>query len=446
MVSTSLDRIHTTKCTIIGMLEDGVESLNQHALERLKSADVVMGTPRFLAGVKSLLKDAAESRDFSGQLMKVPEWIDVELKENKQVVIVATGDPLCHGIGSFLSKKLGADKLNVIPNVGMFQIAFARLGIPWQSVKISSIHSKDMGEWTKEASLNRAGHGMFSLLKDCQSQHLIACYTSPENSASRIASMLKIEGMNDEFELLIASHLTRESEVLTDWLTVSNVIGQDYPDPNLVLLRRIKTNKNSSPVMFGHADSHYFQRKPDKGLITKQEVRAVSLAKMRLRQDSVVWDIGAGSGSVGLEAARLCPHGHVLAIEKNVADYEIVKKNLIKSTLSNYHIELGKAPDGLQNWERPDGIFIGGSGGNLADLIELCLAWLKLEGTLVMNFVTIENLNTATEVLKKQENIEWEFIQMQVSRSKPILSMQRLQAENPVFVVTVTHSKDSISE
>jgi len=446
MVSTSLDRIHATKCTIIGMLEDGVESLNQHALERLKGADVVMGTPRFLAGVKDLLKDASESRDFSGQLMKVPEWVDAELKKNKQVVIVATGDPLCHGIGSFLSKRLGADKLNVIPNVGMFQIAFARLGIPWQSVKISSIHSKDMGEWTKEASLNRAGHGMFPLLKDCQSQSLIACYTSPENSASRIASMLKIEGMNDAFELLIASHLTRESEVLTDWLAVSEVIGQYYPDPNLVLLRRIEAIKDSHPVMFGHADSHYFQRKPDKGLITKQEVRAVSLAKMRLRQNSVVWDIGAGSGSVGLEAARLCPHGHVLAIEKNVADYEIVKKNLIKSTLSNYHIELGKAPDGLQKWECPDAIFIGGSGGNLADLIELCLARLKLEGTLVMNFVTIENLNTATEVLKKQDNIEWDFIQMQVSRSKPILSMQRLQAENPVFIVTVTQSKDLISE
>ncbi|RUM94811.1 MAG: precorrin-6y C5,15-methyltransferase (decarboxylating) subunit CbiE, partial [Thiothrix sp.] len=202
----STNTIRDNKCTIVGMLEDGVNSLNQHALDRLKSADVVIGTPRFLGAVQSLLKNTAEIKDFSGQLMKVPEWIDAELLENKQVVVVATGDPLCHGIGSFLNKKLGADKLHIIPNVGMFQVAFSRLGIPWQSVKISSVHAKDMGEWTEATSLNRAAHGMFSLLKDCQNQDLIACYTSPENSASRIASMLKVEDMKDEFELLIASH------------------------------------------------------------------------------------------------------------------------------------------------------------------------------------------------------------------------------------------------
>ena len=446
MPSTLPDTAQNNKCTIIGMLEDGLQSLNQHALESLKTADVVIGTPRFLEIVQSLLKETASNKDFSGQLMKVPEWIDAELLEDKQVVVLATGDPLCHGIGSFLNKKLGADKLHIIPNVGMFQVAFSRLGIPWQSVKISSIHTKDMGEWTEETSLNRAAHGMFSLLVDCQNQDLIACYTSPENSASRIASMLKIEGMKDEFELLIASHLTRESESLTDWLAISDVIGNQYPEPNLVLLRRIESKNKYRPVLFGHPDAAYFQRKPDKGLITKQEVRAVSLAKMQLRQDSVVWDIGAGSGSVGLEAAQLCPQGHVLAIEKNVADFEIVKQNLTKSTLSNYHIELGKAPDGLDKWDSPDAIFIGGSGGNLADLITLCLSRLKISGILVMNFVTIENLSTAIEVLKQQKNIEWDFIQMQVSRSKPILSMQRLQAENPVFIVTVAHTKESISE
>jgi len=437
MVGT--DTIQASKCTIVGMLEDGIRSLNQHALDRLRSADIVIGTPRFLGSVQSLLKETAENKDFSGQLMKVPEWVDAGLQRNRQVVVVATGDPLCHGIGSFLSSKLGSDKLRIIPNVGMFQVAFSRLGIPWQSVKINSIHSKDVGEWTEETSLCRAAHGMFSLLKDCQNQDLIACYTSPENSASRIANMLRIEGMKDEFELLIASHLTRESESLTGWLRVSEVIGARYPEPNLVLLRRVEPKKMYRPVVFGLPDSDYAQRKPDKGLITKQEVRAVSLAKMQLRQDSVVWDIGAGSGSVGLEAANVCTQGHVLAIEKNEADFEIVKQNLIKSSLHNYHIELGKAPDGLEKWDSPDAIFIGGSGGNLADLIKLCLNRLKVGGILVMNFVTIENLSTATEVLKRQENIEWDIIQMQVSRSKAILSMHRLHAENPVFILTVKH-------
>ena len=440
------DTIQNNKCIVIGMLEDGAKSLNQHALEKLETADIVIGSPRFIACIRGILSDTAKVKDFSGQLMKVPEWIDAGLRINKQVVVIATGDPLCYGIASFLKKRLGVDQLHIIPNVSMFQVAFSRLGIPWQSVKISSIHTRDLGDWTEETSLDRTNHGMFPLLKDCQNHNLVACYTSPENSASRIASMLRVEGMEDEFELLIASHLTRDTESLTPWLIVSDVIGKQYPDPNLVLIRRIEPLDNICPVMFGRPDEDYFQRKPDKGLITKQEVRAVSLAKMRLRQDSVVWDIGAGSGSVGLEAAHLCPQGKVFAIEKNSDDYAIVKQNLSSSSLNNYHIELGKAPDGLERWECPDAIFVGGSGGNLAGLIMLCLTRLKPGGTLVMNFVTIENLNTATEVLRKQKKIQWDFIQIHVSRSKPILSMQRLQAENPVFIVTAVQEKDLTRE
>lgn len=425
---------------IIGVLEDGANSLNPQAIQCLQAADLVIGSPRFIQRLEEqgVLSESVEKKDFSGQLLQVPLWIENALARRKQVVVLATGDPLCHGIGAFLVKKLGIETLYIIPNISMIQVAFSRLGIAWQQAKISSIHSKDRGEWTKQSGFD---HGMHSLLEDCQHYDLIACYTSPENTPARIADMLQKENMQDDFQCVIAEHLTCDSEQVSDWLPISKVIANDYAEPNVVILQRIKAAEK--PVLLGCKDETYFQRKPDKGLITKQEIRAVSLAKMQLKRNSMVWDIGAGSGSMGLEAAHLCSQGRVYAIEKNAADYAIVQQNLAQSSLSNYHIEQGKAPEGLYKWPDADAIFIGGSGGNLADLIRLCLSRLTANGTLVMNFVTLENVSIATETLKQLAKesappLEWHFIQLQVSRSKPILSMQRLQAENPVYIVSAS--------
>jgi precorrin-6Y C5,15-methyltransferase (decarboxylating) len=426
------------QCTVIGIHENGERSLNPMAIECLKLADVVFGANRFIDLIVALLKDVSEKVDFQGQLTKLPDKIERYLKDDKRVVILATGDPLCHGIAAFLVKKLGANRVAIIPNISMFQVLFARIGLAWQSVKISSVHTKNLGPWTKETSSKPEAHGMYPLFKACQTQDLIACYTSPDNTPSRIAEMLIVEGIENTFKIVIGSRLTSDDECITQWLAVSEVVGQVYPEPNIVVLRRINSNSKRAEVLLGHKDEYYFQRKPDKGLITKQEVRAVSLAKLQLRDNSIVWDIGAGSGSVGLEAARLCSSGRVFAIEKNIDDFNIIQDNLKKHALKNYVVQHGKAPDGLDEWVNPDAIFIGGSGGNLEALIKLCLERLNPSGVLVMNFITLENMYSATAVLKQYGRLEWGFIQMQVSRSRPILAMHRLQAENPVFIVTAT--------
>ncbi len=421
-------------CNIIGILEDGENSLSSAAIKALAQTDVLIGSPRFMQTISHLLKDTVEKKDFSGSIMQVPDWVQADLEKHKKVVVLATGDPLCHGIGAYLVKKIGIEKCHFIPNISMFQLAFARLGLAWQSVKISSIHSKDMGEWTPNAPHN---HPMRALLNDCQQHDLIVVYTSPDNSPKRIAKMLEIESLSDQFEMLIASALSTKNESLSNWLSIDEAQHYAYGDPNLVIIKRIKSPQQA--VLMGLDDDQYQQRMAgNKGLITKQEVRAVSLAKLQLKRNSIVWDIGAGSGSIGLECAQLCAEGFVYAIEKNQADYEIVQNNHQSRLLSNYHIELGKAPQGLENWQNPDAIFIGGSGGNLAELIQLCLSRLNPDGKLVMNFITLENLNTACNTLKQMQNIEWHYIQMQVSRSKAILNMQRLEAENPVFIITAT--------
>ncbi|MEO5606043.1 MAG: precorrin-6y C5,15-methyltransferase (decarboxylating) subunit CbiE [Polaromonas sp.] len=417
------------KCRVIGVLDDGVASLGRGALAHLQQAKLVIGGARTLQLFAEHIDPTARQRDLTGALSQVPEWIRAAQAENQRVVLLATGDPLCHGIAAYLASRLCIEAIEVIPNVSTLQLACARLGLPWQDMKFSSVHAKDAGDWVEGAE---PGHGLYALLRDIRQHDRLAILTSPANTPDRIARMLVTEGLADEFEMAVAERLCQPGERIVSGMAITATAQMPFADPNVVLLWR--TVPRVAPVLLGLPDASYQQRYPEKGLITKTEVRAVSLARMQLRASSVVWDIGAGSGSVGLEAARLCSQGHVYAIEKNVDDSAIVRSNRKALGISNHTLVHGKAPEGLQHWPDPNAVFIGGSGGELAGLIRLILQRLQPEGWLVMNFVTLENLATAVETLKAL-GLAWDVLQLQASRSKPILHMNRMAAENPVWLV-----------
>jgi precorrin-6Y C5,15-methyltransferase (decarboxylating) len=416
------------RCQIIGVLDNGCSGLSATALTGLQEAEVVIAASRVLKLFAATIMQA-ECKDLTGNLSLVPEWINVALAAQKKVVVLATGDPLCHGIASFLVKKLGVDKLEIMPNVSSIQLAFARIGMAWQDAKICSVHSKDAGEWYRGAA---AEHGLYALLQAINQHDKLAILTSPENNPARIARMLMIENMANLFNMVVAEDLLCTDEKLFQGLSIAELAEQEFTGNDVVILCRVQ--EKADALLFGYADHAFKQRKPDKGLITKREVRAVSLARLQLTINSIVWDIGAGSGSVGIEAAKLCIQGHVYAVEKNAADFAIARENARNFGLHNYTLIENKAPLGMQDWPEPNAIFIGGSGGELAGLIELCLAKLQANGCLVMNFVTLENLNTALETLKQSDAL-WDITQLQASRSQPILHMNRMQAENPVWIV-----------
>ena len=417
------------KCRVIGVLDDGVVSLSQTALDHLQQAQLVIGGQRTLQLFAAQIDPTAEQRDLSGALSQVPEWIRSAQAADQRVVVLATGDPLCHGIAAYLASRLCIEALDVLPNVSTLQLACARLGLPWQDMKFASVHSKDAGEWVEESG---PAHGLYALLRDIRQNDRLAILTSPFNTPDRIARMLVAEGLADDFEMAVAERLCQADERVVSGLSVQSAAQVPFADPNVLLLWRRTVRE--LPVLLGLPDASYQQRYPEKGLITKNEVRVVSLARMQLRANSVVWDIGAGSGSVGLEAARLCSQGHVYAIEKNVDDSAIVRSNRKNLGLSNHTLVHGKAPDGLQHWPDPDAVFIGGSGGELAELIRLIMQRLTPQGWLVMNFVTLENLSVAVDTIKAL-GFAWDVLQLQASRSKPILHMNRMAAENPVWLV-----------
>jgi len=417
-------------CRVIGVLDDGAASLSPTALAYIRNADVIIGGARTLALFERECKPGAVRHDLTKRLKEVPEWVRAARNDHLACVVLATGDPLCHGIAPYLAQHLCVDALDILPNLSTLQLACARVGLAWQDARIVSVHARDAGEWTRGST---PGHGLYALAQALRRESRLLVLTSPDNSPDRIARLLLAEGLADDFHMAVAENLLQpEERVLAD-LNPIDAAQMQFADLNVVLLWRVTAS--AKPVRFGLMDSEFAQRQPEKGLITKQEVRAVSLARLQLRQDSLVWDIGAGSGSVGLEAARLCPDGHVWAIEKNELDHAIAGQNHAAFGVSNYSLHHGKAPEGIDGWPDPDAVFIGGSGGELAGLIATILRRLRPHGSLVMNFVTLENLATATATLQATEDVSWDVLQLQAARSKPILHMHRMAAENPVWIV-----------
>jgi len=428
-------------CTLIGILDDGWTGLSDTARQHLAAADVVIGAGRTLQLVRALLPTSTELNDMDGALAQVPGWIATAREAGQRVVTLATGDPLCHGIGAWLIEKLGPDAIEILPAPSTLQLAFARFKRPWTDVTIASCHNADAGEWFVGATPD---HGLYPVMRALALHTRVAVFTGPANNPARLARALITAGHGgkcaNDVRLSVASRLCLPDEAIFTDLGAAEAATMEFAEPNIVLIERPADSR--SPA-FGREDLDYVQRTPrgdvGGGLITKQEARALSLAKLRLAPDAIVWDIGAGSGSVGLEAARLAPLGHVWAIEKNVDDAANARANAARFQVGNYTLTEGKAPESLATWPDPDAVFIGGSGGELAGLIRLILSRLKPEGRLVMNFVTLENLATATHELAAA-GARWDVVQLHASRSQPILDMHRMAAQNPVWIVSAWKS------
>ena len=426
------------RCLILGILDDGWDGLSATGRARLAASRVVIGARRTLDLVAPHLGKEVELRDMDGALGKTPEWVRAALADHLPVTVLATGDPLCHGIARFLIDRIGAASVEVLPAPSTIALACARLKKPWQDAAVRSCHGANAGEWAVGATPE---HGLYAIVRAVAEHARVVSFTSPHNSPDRVARALLAAGYGDRLRISVAARLCLPDEEIFADLMLAEAAAREFPDPNIVVIDRAVPS--AARGVFGFEDGDFVQRQPRSdqsgGLITKLEARAVSLAKLGLRADSLVWDIGAGSGSVGLEASRIARLGHVWAIEKNTGDAANARENARRLQATNYTLVEGKAPDGLDAWPDPDAVFIGGSGGELAHLIELCLARMKPAGRLVMNFVTLENLATATTTFAAA-GAEWEVTMLSAARSQPILDMHRLAAQNPVWIVTARRS------
>ncbi|MCH7736675.1 MAG: precorrin-6Y C5,15-methyltransferase (decarboxylating) subunit CbiT [Chloroflexi bacterium] len=190
------------------------------------------------------------------------------------------------------------------------------------------------------------------------------------------------------------------------------------------------------PRSLGLPDDAFEQRRPNKGQITKREVRAVSLYSLGLRQDSVVWDIGAGTGSVSVEAALIASRGQVYAVERDAESLPLLEANVAQWGSENIHIVNGEAPQALEALPSPDSVFVGGSGGKLSEILEYAASRLNPSGTILVNLAVLERTDQAYRLLKSL-GLATELTQVTSARGKEMPDgAVRLESLNPVFIVS----------
>jgi precorrin-6Y C5,15-methyltransferase (decarboxylating) len=404
------------KVYIIGVAPGGVSSLRPEARRLVDRADLVFGGSRLLDMFPSL---PGEKITITKDLTRVTDTIKSNLGR-KRIVVLASGDPNFYGIASYLTAKLGRDIVEVMPNVSAMQIAFARIKESWEDAALVSVHGRPIED----------------IVSTVRSNHKIGIFTDDEHTPGEIARVL-LENRVTGYQAYVCQNLGEKDEAVikTD---LRGLRERNFAPLSTVILLKDKPKgptRPSRPRYLGIPDEEFQQRGPKGGLITKQEVRAVSLAKMALTDESVLWDIGAGSGAVSIEASFLVSKGLIYAIEKNDADVAIIKRNIRKFRASNVAVVPTFAPDNLDKLPDPTTVFIGGSGGRMEEILDLVCRRLRPGGRIVINIVVLENLRVAVDALRARGFTPGVTL-VNAARSADVMELTRLEALNPVFVVT----------
>lgn len=394
---------------MIGIGDEGKNSLLPLYEKWIYESDILVGGHRQL----SFFSDyRGEKIVIEGGLKPLVERLQ---SEKRRVVILASGDPMFYGIGSYLSSKL---TLDIYPYLSSVQLAFAKARERWQDAYFTSVH----------------GRSIKGLAQRIDGKSSVAILTDHVNTPNKLAEYLLLFGMT-EYQAFVGEHLGGEKERCR-WFSLEEMAAEEFSPLNVVILKRL----TESPAWsIGIDDWEFEQRKPDKGLITKKEVRVLSISAMKLQPNSTVWDIGTCTGSVAIEAGKIAREGQVFAIEKNEADLENCQKNLAKFRVDATVVH-GKAPDLLDEFPDPDAVFIGGTAGGMNSILDVCCSRLKNNGRIVLNAVTIENLSEALEAFKNR-GFKTEITLAQISRSKPILNLTRFDALNPIYIIAAEREK-----
>jgi precorrin-6B C5,15-methyltransferase / cobalt-precorrin-6B C5,C15-methyltransferase len=396
--------------TVIGIGDDGCKGLCSRALDAVAQAGWLVGGERQLAFFPEF---GGERLVLQGGLGAALERV-ATIAEEHQVCVVASGDPLFFGIGALIVRRIGAEHVEFVPQPSSVQWAFARARVAWDDAEIISLHG-------------RPGAGFLTRLAHCKKA---AVLTDPENSPQRLAARLLEHGQTG-FRAIVCENLCGPGERVREFEIAELGACPDISPLNVLILLRTDPAWRPPPAIpFMHEDE-FAKRMPKKGLITKREVRLLSLAQLGLRPDSVVWDVGAGSGSVSIEAALLCPRGRVYAIEVDPEGVEICRENARTHAVDNVQVIAGRAPEALSELEAPDAVFVGGSKGSMDSIIEAAFERLKPGGRLVVNAITLENVSETYQTMRRLGVVP-DVTLIQISRGEPLARYLRYEALNPI--------------
>ena len=374
----------------------GGEPVGKEARASIEAASLVVGAPRHL---RTLTPLGARTLPIDGPLTDVLDAIE---RERGGVCVLASGDPGFFGIVRVLAARFGPDRLDVHPAPSSVSLAFARLGLPWDDAAVISAHGRPLAEAARRAVRHPKA----------------AVFAAPDATPEALGRELRALGARHR-RAAVCSRLGEPDERV-DVLTLEELATGSFDSMSIVLLLDGDGIAEAPTLEWGRSEERFAARD---GLVTKGEVRAVALGKLALPRAGVVWDVGAGSGSVAIEIAALRPGLRVVAVERRADDLRRIEAN------ANAHgatVELvhGEAPDALDALPDPDRVFVGGGGVAVLDAV---LARMRPAGRVVATFAALDRAAAAYQRLGN-------LAEVSVSRGRPLAGGVRLESENPVFV------------
>lgn len=405
---------------VIGIGSSGAPSLGMKAIKAISNAGLLAGGSRHL----ELFKGAtAERVVIKGGLDTLSSSIEAYLarRPKKCVAVLATGDPLLFGIAGFLIKKFGKKKVTVISNVSVVQEALALIKETANGLQVFSGHGRG-------ADLTDLCEGIVSSAKT-------AVFTDKENTPARISKALIKMGASG-FKVHVIESVGLEGERVVTGTLQEIASMKRFAPLNVMILIKEKATVKAAAHIPGIPDTRFAH---SSGMITKQEYRVISLSRLALARDSVVWDIGSGCGSVAIEAALIAPLGMVYAVEKEKKRVKDIEKNVRSFGVKNVEVINGLAPGCMKGTglASPDRVFIGGGGARIREILAFCSSKIKRGGKVVVNAVTMETADSAFEFFKAK-GWERDLVLINLSKARDLNGLNMLSATNPVFIITGT--------
>ena len=389
--------------TIVGIGDNGLSSVTPEALPYVWQAETIVVAERLdtvLEGLppKTVINWAEGYRDVIDRIVSL---------RGTPVTILATGDPMHFGIGSTLRRHFEPHEMRVMPSPSAFSLAAARLGWALQDVEQISLH----------------GRPVETLIRHLQPAARLLALTSDATTIREVSELIVARGYAGS-HIHVLEHMGGERERVSLY-TVEDILdgGPEFADFNTIGIHLVRAPE-FLPLVPGLSDDAFVHD----GQITKREVRAITLAYLMPYRNALLWDVGAGSGSISVEWMRA--GGRAVAIEQKTERIAMIQQNASELGVPALQIVEGEAPDALEGLKAPDAIFIGG-GVTGEGVFEACWEALKPGGRLVANAVTVEG---EMALISLQAQLGGELVRMAVSRAERV---GRFSAFKPMMPVTL---------
>ncbi|MBT4750831.1 MAG: precorrin-6y C5,15-methyltransferase (decarboxylating) subunit CbiE [Rhodospirillaceae bacterium] len=393
--------------TVIGIGEDGIGGLNASARSGLEKAEVLVGGARHLAMVED---DGRPRIEWGNPLAATID--EISQKRGQQVAVLATGDPMWYGIGATLARNIAASEMRIIPAPSAFSLAASRLGWALAECECLTVHGRAVDRLRYFLASDAR---LIILSNDGDTPGDIAdILVETGLGASEVNVLTHMSGPDEELITKTAKGWNDEMVADLNTVAIHCVAGPDYMP------------RSPAPGLHDDAFSH-------DGQLTKREIRSATLASLVPMPGQLLWDVGAGCGSIAIEWMRASPRATAIAIEQNDVRAHIIRDNALALGVPDLELIEGAAPDAFSGLEAPDAIFIGG-GLSAPALFDLCWQALKPEGRLVANAVTFEGEQVLMDWAVKTGG---QLVRFEISRAESLGKFTGWQPMKPVTQLRV---------